>query len=366
MKDRWIKWYQDYQDGRHFRGRRLFGAAARVAAAGYQLGYYLHRRFKMPKEGKVFRPRARVIAVGNLTVGGSGKTPLVDYIASRLLRSGRRVAILTRGYGRRSRERIIINPDQANKYNADLVGDEPLMLARRLPAATVIIDADRAAAARDLERQSSTDVFLLDDALQYHRIARDRRILTLLSGDLDLPFRFFPAGRWREPPAEAKKADAVVLLVKSPKPDTRTDQETLITLGFAGPVFPFAYELTSWCNLDGTPAGFLSLPGTSSVGAFCALARPDQFFWWLGSRHITIRRVWRFADHCRYRQKGIDILCTEAQKESLDLLITTEKDAVKLARFATRSMRIIYPEVRLSPGVDAEEFDRFLEQVFDC
>jgi len=365
MRNRWGKWYQDYQDGRDFRGRMFFGAAARLAAVGYRLGYDFQRRFMAPRERDIYRPKARTIAVGNLTVGGSGKTSLVDYIATRLLLSGRRVVILTRGYGRRSKERIIIGPGRADEYESDLVGDEPLILARHVPDATVIVDADRATAAQDLERQSGTDVFLLDDALQYRRIACDYRILTMLSGDFSLPFRLFPAGRWREPPEQARKTDAAVVIVKSGEKGANAEGKGLASLGFTGEVFRFAYELTSWCNLDGTPAGFLSLPEGCSVGIFCALARPEQFIAWLASRGIAANRVWRYADHYRYRQGDVDDLCAEAQKVSLDLLITTEKDTVKIARFKTRSMRIIYPEVRLSPCADAGEFDCFLERVFD-
>lgn len=365
MKDRWATWYQDYQDGRRFRGRLLFGVVARVVAVGYRLGYQLHRRRVDGQRKNAFRPRARVIAVGNLTVGGSGKTSLVDYLASRLLKAGRKVTILTRGYGRQTKDRVFIKPGCADEHNTEQTGDEPLMLARRHPEATIIVDADRAQAAREFERQSTTDVFLLDDALQYHRMADDCRIMTLLDGELQPPYRLFPAGRWREPPTRAKDSDAVVLVVERPDQDIQGETEKLRAFGFTGPVFPFAYELVSWRKLNGQPTAFLSLPEGSSVGVFCGLARPERFVNWLRARGIAVDFIRRFADHYCYRQEDLDRLCEPAQTEALDFLLTTEKDAVKLTRFKTGGMRIIYPEVRLAPGGDAAEFDRFVEQVFN-
>lgn len=363
MKDRWVTWYQDYQDGRLFRGRALFGVAARIAAGGYRLVCHLRCRAILKQQENAFRPQARVIGVGNLTVGGSGKTSLVDYLASRLLQSGREVAILTRGYGRREKHRVLIKPGVADQYNAEQAGDEPLMLARRRPAATVIIDADRAAAARDFERESATDIFLLDDALQYHRIAYDCRISTLLSGELEPPYRLFPAGRWREPPAQAKAVDAVALIVESLGQSIQNEVNTLRGFGFTGPVFPFAYELVSWRGIAGRPAGFLSLPEESTVGVFCALARPGRFLNWLIARNIAIGYVRRFPDHFRYRQEDVERLCTQARTAALDFLVTTEKDAIKLTRFKTGDVRIIYPEVRLAPCGDAGDFERFIERV---
>jgi len=365
MAKRWAKWYQDYQDGHDFPGRILFGAATRLVAMGYHLGYFVRRSFSGPLGRNAYRPRARVIGVGNLTVGGSGKTSLVHYIASRLLQSGRRVTILTRGYGRKENERKIIEPGQAEQTSVDSVGDEPLMLARRLPRATIIVDPDRAGAAFDFERQSETQVFILDDAHQYHRIAYDRRILCFLAGDVSLPQRLFPAGRWREPLAAVARADAAVFITDYHAYGAEEESQKLHKFGFTGPTFTFSYQLASWCYVAGTPAGFLSVPGDSTIGVFCALARPEQFFRWLNTRHITPVRTWRFADHYPYRQRDIDCLCAKARAEAIDYLITTEKDAVKLARFDTGEMRIIYPEVRLEPVSAGDEFDRFLESVFD-
>ncbi len=363
MKGRWVKWYQDYQDGREFGGRSFFGAAARVASVGYAFGRRLHRVLTAGKEKSPFRSRAKVITVGNLTVGGSGKTSLVDYLAARLLASGRSVAILTRGYGRRTKDRIIIHPGEADDYDVSAVGDEPVMLARRLPQATVIVDADRAGAAAAYEKSATVDCFLLDDGFQYRGLASDCALLALIAGDLRPPCRLFPAGRWREPVAGVIRADAAVIATM-PGEEILFDRERLAQLGMSGPVFPFAYECAALRNLDGTPAGFLTPPEGSKIGAFCALARPQRFFDWLAAREIPLVWTKRLPDHFAYDRHEVSAITNTAWLNKLDYLITSEKDAVKLARFDCGNVRILYPDVRLVPVDDVVGFDRFLERVF--
>ena len=360
MRDCLARRFQDYQDGVPFRGRSLFGIAAQVAAVGYRVGYHL-KRIGMARGHEVFRPRAAVIGVGSLVVGGSGKTSLVDYIAGRVLQSGRRVAILTRGYQRKTKARIMIDPGRADDFAVDQTGDEPLMLAHRLPAATIIVDEHRAQAARDVEKGVSPDVFLLDDAAQYPHIAYDCRVFTFAPVDLDPPFRLLPAGRWREPAARMRAADAIAIVGESACEHAEQHEQVLRVLGFLGPVVYFAYELASWRSRDGTPAEFLALPEGCKVGAFCGLARPAQFFSWLSARGIGLAQTWRFADHHRYSTADVDHLHAQAARGGLDFLLTTEKDAVKLARFTNPGVRIIYPAVRLSPVRGGEMFDRFVE-----
>lgn len=364
MNEYWAGLYQNYQDGLPFRGRAVFGAIARLASVGYRLGYVIRRWAVKPRAA--FRPRAKVIGVGNLTVGGSGKTSLVDYLASRLVHARRRVIILTRGYGRQSTDRVLISPGRATDYTAAEAGDEPLMLARRNPETAVIVDADRAAAARDFEQHAATDVFLLDDALQYQGLVLDTKIVTVLDGELREPYRLFPAGRWREPPERVRDVDAVVLLKNRQDADVHADELQLRALGFAGPIFPFAYELVSWRTVDHQPCGFLTLPENSRIGVFCALARPRRFLAWLGGQGLAAENVRSFADHFMYRQEDFDQLVGWARSAALDYLVTTEKDAVKLTRFATGGVRIIFPEVRLTPCGQSMEFDRFVEKIFEC
>lgn len=364
MRERLARWFQDYHDGAGFRGRALIDAVLRAAAVGYGFGHYLHRHVPASAR-RQYRPQAAVIGVGSLTVGGSGKTSLVDYLASRFLASGYRVAVLTRGYGRQTRERIVIEPGFAHQYDAGQTGDEPLLLARHVSAATVVVDADRAGAARDIEQRFRPEVFVLDDAAQYRGIALDCLILTITLGDLHPPFRLLPAGRWREPAHNMRRADAVVLVGENAQSNSRHDEGTLSGLGFRGPCFSFRYELLSWRNLDGTPAGFTSLAEESRVGVFCGVARPAAFFSWLESHGISAAQTWRFADHHRYSPQDLDVLALHARLAGLDFLVTTEKDAIKLARFADPPVRIIYPEVRLSPITGGREFDHFMEQIVE-
>jgi tetraacyldisaccharide 4'-kinase len=153
-----------------------------------------------------------VISIGNLTVGGTGKTLLAAHVAETLLRAGARVAILSRGYGRRSREDTVVVSDRDRVLaDAERAGDEPLFLARRLPGVPVIVGADRARSGRIAIERFGATVLVLDDAFQNRRLAKD---LDIVAVDGRRPFgngRMLPAGPLRMPKAEIARAGAIVI-----------------------------------------------------------------------------------------------------------------------------------------------------------
>ena len=180
----------------------LYGVAMKARRALYRSG-----RFRAHELG------APVISVGNLTTGGTGKTPLVEWIANELAQKGRRVCILTRGYGRRrSGSRVIVSNGSEILADANQAGDEPLLLAERLKGlAAVICDADRVSAARWAVENFKSDVFVLDDGFQHLRVARNLNILTI---DATNPWgngKLLPAGILRESRSELNRADCIVI-----------------------------------------------------------------------------------------------------------------------------------------------------------
>lgn len=184
------------------------GPAARLAAWLYGLGVALHAG-----GARGARALAPVISVGNLAVGGTGKTPAVIWLARAMAARGHRPAVLTRGYGRRLRRPVLLGPG-AGKADLAAAGDEPLEMARALPDRPILIDADRRASAARAVRECQADLLILDDGFQHRALARDLDIVLL---DADRPFgngHLLPAGPLREPVAALHRA-AVILLTRA-------------------------------------------------------------------------------------------------------------------------------------------------------
>lgn len=303
----------------------LYGALMRARTALYRSGAL-----------KIHKVDARVISVGNITTGGTGKTPLVEWIArAAASRSGKRVCILTRGYGRADeRARVIVSDGEKLLADADLGGDEPRLLAESLMGvAAVISDADRVVAARWAEENLGSEIFILDDGFQHQRIARDLDIVTV---DATAPFggeRMLPRGRLREPAEGLARADIIVI--------TRADQATEIDklrreverLSCGRPTFLSRARTRTLRPLSQniTVEGGNSLPRT--VAAFCAIGNAGAFFAHLKTDGHTLACTRAFADHHAYSQSDVDAIQEQARSSGAGLLLTTAKDAVKLRAF---------------------------------
>lgn len=272
---------------------------------------------------------ASTISVGNLTTGGTGKTPLVAYVAELLAERGETVCILTRGYGRDApHRRILVSDSKTVLAGFEQGGDEPLELARKLLGkAIVIADADRVAAAEWAKRRFGVTAFVLDDGFQHRRAKRDLDIVCIDATD---PFgrgRMLPAGRLREPIKGLRRADAVVLtradLVDgSAIADIRNEIASLTS----APIFAASNRIKCFSAIAGGP-GELS-PGAAAF-AFCALGNPEGFFSMLRRSGVGLTGSLSFGDHHRYTQD--DIRAIESRAAGSTVLLTTAKDAVKLS-----------------------------------
>lgn len=249
-----------------------------------------------------FRSRARVICVGNLTVGGTGKTPVVAAIAETLTAYGRRVFILSRGYGGRARRATIVDLEQDT---ADEVGDEALILARSAP---VIVARNRREGAL-LADEHHADIIVMDDGHQNFTLAKD---LSLVVIDAEAGFAngaILPAGPLREPVSQGlERADAVVL-VGMGCPDLRGFKKAQLRAKIAASISK-------------------SLTGRRVV-AFAGIGRPDKFFQSLQDTGVEIVQTHAFGDHHVYTASEIARLSSRARGARADL-ITTEKDFVRL------------------------------------
>jgi len=280
---------------------------------------------------------APVLSVGNITAGGTGKTPLVEWLARTLSAGeGLRVCVLTRGYGRdNGNSRVVASDGVSVNANAREAGDEPRLLAERLLefGVAVICDADRAGAARWARENLGSEVFVLDDGFQHLRLARDLNVVTLDASDPWGGGRLLPAGRLREPRRGLQRADCIVITRAELAGDLRKLCEEAARLSAGRPVFVARTSTLGVRPL--APGGVLAVEAVRGVApqpvaAFCGIGNPRAFFAHLSREGFTPTHSRAFPDHHYYSQTEIDELCREAGRRGARSLVTTAKDAVKL------------------------------------
>ena len=265
-----------------------------------------------------------VISVGNLRVGGSGKTPTVEYIARLLIEAGERPAILTRGYARRKPGdgATVVSDGVRVLASLDTAGDEPLMLARALPSAIVVVAASRYLAGLLAERKLGATVHVLDDGFQHVELARD--VDLLLASDEDLSDRPLPAGRLRERLDAAACADAVLV--------TATYQSAVERIARSLEV-PTAFCVTRTIGAPRMISGArdtVVVPPESRVFTVTGIARPERFEADIAAAGWQIAGSIAFRDHHPYDARDIRKIRAAAQASRCAIVLTTEKDAVRL------------------------------------
>ena len=324
----------------------LYGVAMKARRALYRRGFLSNRRIPAP-----------LISVGNLTMGGTGKTPLVQWIAEQLAAANRRVCILTRGYGRKNpKQRVVVSKGAGVLSDADYAGDEAFLLAESLKGrAAVISDADRGAAALWAIKNLASDVFVLDDGFQNLGLARNLDIVTI---DATNPWgnrRLLPAGILREPPDELARADCVVL-TRVNESNTVPELEREVTELTNGlPVFHSSMKIRGLRAINAAHENFPAVEiKNSKVAAFCGIGNPESFFSQLRSAGYQLAATEIFRDHHVYTQADIDRLVCRSSASGASVILTTAKDEVKL-----RSLRFALPCYAVEIGIEIEEEDQF-------
>lgn len=305
---------------------------------------------------------AKTISIGNITVGGTGKTPLVAVVAEMLAGNGEKVCILTRGYGRENpKSRVLVSDGDMILADVKQSGDEPLELAQKLLGkAMVIADADRVSAAKWAREKFGVTAFVLDDGFQHRRAKRD---LDIVCVDATNPFgngKMLPAGILREPMENLGRADAVVV--------TRADMaENIAELGLQisklnpdSPVFLSENRISGLRALEyfhAEPQRTPSKKEEERILAFCALGNPGNFFEQLRQDGFEIAKTKPFLDHHFYTQEDIDVLEKQAAECKVAAFATTAKDAVKL-----KDLKFEIPcyVVMIEPAIDDEKTFREL------
>jgi tetraacyldisaccharide 4'-kinase len=331
---------------------QVFRAAAAVRGALYRTGL-----------ATVEEAAAPVISIGNLVVGGAGKTPAVIAVAGRLLRRGRRVAVLSRGYGARRADARVVSDGSRVLLASDDAGDEPSVLARRLPAAAVLCGPDRAALARRAASGLGADALVLDDGFQHRRLARDLDVVVVDAASPVGNGRLLPRGPNREPWSALGRAHLAWI--------SRCDQVDagdLLALGgrlrAATGRAPVTSRHAVTDVLDGTLGRGLGRDalGGARVLAVCALARPDGFRKTLAALGARVAAQRTYRDHHAFTDAEVEALLREARAAGCDAVATTEKDAVRIpAPYAADPLwRVVRIDAEIVTG--ATELDALLDE----
>lgn len=327
--------------------------------AGVQLRNILYTRRVL----KARKLPCRVISVGNIVVGGTGKTPAVIAIAEHLQREGRCVAVLLRGYKRRVREKVtIVSDGEKMCASAEESGDEAYMMARHLSGVPILVSKCRYLAGQVALERFKVDVLLLDDGFQHRQLARDVDILTIPATH---PFgssgKLLPAGTLREPRSALRRAD-LILLTHADTPNISAQAKKIVKrLTPNAPVLESIHQPTHFYSLavssqqsavrnnrlplseniftesrkpmtDSHSSDIKELKG-KRVLAVCGIGNPDAFVATLTQCSVASMELLAFPDHQVYAETDKQQIETTFQETAADLIVTTQKDEQKLARF---------------------------------
>jgi tetraacyldisaccharide 4'-kinase len=326
----------------------LYGAGARLRRAAYQHGWLKSRHLSRP-----------VISVGNLTLGGSGKTPLVAEVAEVLLRHGYKPAILTRGYGReRGADLIALEPQPQRNPDARTVGDEPALLARTLPQVPIVICADRFRAGQLAEARFGVDVHILDDGFQHLALSRNVDLVAIDVTQSVLRGAVLPAGRLREPLSALAQAD-VIVLTRTEIEDPAATEKQAREINPRAPIFHCAMRLRNLVqagNLQAVePEEYFARP----VCAFCAIGNPSAFFSDLRRWGFNPVAEIAFRDHHIYSREDVQRLDGAAKERGAAAFLTTEKDLMNLQVQSTLEFPVLACAIRAEIS-EPEKFQQVL------
>jgi len=314
-----------------------------------------------------------VVSVGNLTVGGTGKTPVVEKFARALTKGGRRVAILSRGYKSSPRplsERLsawfrpweegapprVVSDGSSLLLNSQTAGDEPYMLASNLKDVVVLVDKDRAKSGLYAIKKFGCDTLLLDDGFQYLRL---KERLDVLLVDRETPFGnryLLPRGTLREPPSHLKRAN-IIFITKCDGSDLQPLKDELRLYNRHAEFIECAHSALHLEDLTTHEIKPLDFLKNLRIGAISGIARPESFEQGLSKLGAEIIYSRQYADHHRFSRAEIDYMIQRTKARDARAIITTEKDAVRFPRLEKCDLPIYFLRVEIKIISGHETFD---------
>lgn len=271
-----------------------------------------------------------IISVGNISVGGTGKTPVIKFLAVYLRSLGFKLVVLSRGYGRKSKGTVIVSDGEQIRSTLDHSGDEPYLLARQLKNVPIVVEADRYKGARFIREKFQPDIILLDDGFQHRRLKRNMDIV-LIDASLGFGAGFlFPAGFLRESISSLRRADMIWF--------TRVDQSTNLdqlkkqVQNFSsGPILESYHQPISLVQANTGMALEPCYLKKKLVFLFSGIANPGSFEKTITDLGALIVTHLRFPDHYRYQAGDIHKIIQTGEQVRADLIVTTEKDYVRIS-----------------------------------
>lgn len=321
-----------------------------------------------------------VISVGNVTAGGTGKTPVVELLARTLTERGRKCAILTRGYksadldkpqvwldeqGRKVKRLPKIASDGTTRYLGPLhAGDEPFMLARNLDGVAVLVDKDRVKSGIFAIEQLGSNTLILDDGMQYMKL---RHELDIVLVDCGFPFgtgALLPRGTMREPRSSLSRASYIILTKSGGKPQGELIS-TIRKYNNVAEIIVTDHRPAYLENIFTGEQRPLSFLKDKYVACLSGIARPESFEGLveeLGA-HIEIRR--RYPDHYWFDQEDLEKFVERCADRAMDLIVTTEKDAVRFLKPEEMDVPIYFLRIRISIEQGQENWDHMIDRICD-
>jgi len=310
----------------------------------------------------VYTPECTVISVGNLTVGGTGKTPFVIFLSRHFSGKGRKVTIVSRGYGgSKSSSDVLTVSDGKGKVfvGADECGDEPFLLASSLPAVSVLVSKIRAKAIREAQRTFSPDIIILDDGYQHRAVSRTVDILLIDASDPFGNYQLLPSGMLREPIRNIQRADLIIITRAEENEEFITLERIIRTHNRDARIFKSGHSFSE-----------LLLPGTSKTltpselkgkkaYAFCAIGNPDIFIMDIERSDADIVGTRFYRDHHRYSSVDLETIERDALSAGAEILLTTQKDVINMASMQSRYLPLYSAQIRTV----VHESERFFNEL---
>ena len=284
---------------------------------------------------KTYQLPATVISIGNIQLGGTGKTPMVQFLAETLIEQKYQPAILTRGYKRKCIQSIIVNSSNRQQITVEEIGDEPFLLSRNLPQVTIAVDANRRRAALQVLKTNPDLTFILDDGFQHRSLRRDLDIVLVdCSRWSSLPV-LFPLSHFRDLPSSLKRAKVIILTHWEHDLEASEKLSRQLASRYQVPVFHGLYKAMALKGIWHTRTGLLEELKNKNIAAFCGIAQPSAFINSL--LKLGAQVCWKgiYRDHHSYQLRDVQEISRQAASAGAEYIITTQKDAVKLAALKT-------------------------------
>jgi len=290
----------------------------------YDLNIFKSRRLPNP-----------VISVGNIQMGGTGKTPITIEIIKELQKSGYRIGVLSRGYKRKAIGQVILNDKDKNEdlEMPALIGDEPSLIIRHLKNGFLGIDKNRFSAARNILQKDNVDFFILDDGFQHRKLHRDLDICLIDTSCWQNHPYLFPYSNLRDSKSSLKRADILILTKYSDESLESAQLKSHLQMKYKIPVLTANILVSRIYDCKNNriinPADLVG----KKVAAFCGIAGPKSFFRMIEEEGIRIIYKKAYPDHYGYQEKDIQFIIEKAKTSGAQRLLTTEKDSVKLSKY---------------------------------